>query len=130
MAKKKETMKGLVAEYNKLTGKKVKSFKDMKEAQRKVKAARVLAKNKVKPAADKKTPAKRKTSPGRGATGPRPRHACKVAKGKKTWEFRSVQKAFTELGLPIGKLVKFRKGLAESKKAEFEGGYKFSLVAK
>lgn len=111
----------ILAEYNKLTGKKTKKFADRKTAERRLKGARSLD------AFDRKKVVSKKKKPVSNVAQ-HARHRVSVQKGKtKAQEYRSVKQAFEELGLPLGVHIKFRMEL-KSKGSHEINGYKFKLV--
>ena len=121
----------IVDEYNKLSGKHIKKFADRKTAVTKLKNARVLAASDAKlaskrDAAPKKTKrtaiAKKKTTGAKRVS--RPRIAVMVGKKK----YGSVQKAFTELGIPItGVIHRIRRELHADGSAKLDK-FTFKLV--
>lgn len=111
----KETLAEMVAEYNKLTGKSIKGFKDRKAAERALKNARVLV------ASDKQL-SKAKSSGKKLSSGSKKTVGLQIAVGNK--KYSSVTAAFKDLKIAsgsLGILRRIRKELHANGEATIEG---------
>lgn len=134
----------LVAFYNEHANKPVNKFSDRKTAERRVlellaglKFSKPSAKN-PKPAA--KAPVEGSVSPERAAAikaswtnkavaaARAQRHAVRVTYAGRSEQYKSVREAFIQLGLPLGRHIKFRGLLKVNGRAVFDD-HQFALVA-